>query len=134
MNDVPPRYLFLFFLLKPALHHAQAGMSEKRSALRMLFFKTTRQLQPIVLVDTNWQCFNLSAKMGITPIEMMTIPLWARKIKNPDESTGPLARPFACTAHSFACSTLLASLARSAALTCLLVRSLCSLPRSWDSA
>ena len=36
--------------------------------------------------------------------------------KNQDVSTGPLARPFARTAHSFACSALLASLARSAAL------------------
>ena len=58
---------------------------------------------------------------------------WARIIKNPDESTGPLARPFARTAHSFACSGLLASLAPSAALTRLLARSLRSLPRSWDS-
>ena len=32
-----------------------------------------------------------------------------------DVSTGPLARPFARTAHSFACSGLLASLAPSAA-------------------
>ena len=32
-------------------------------------------------------------------------------------STGPLARPFARTAHSFACSRLLALLAPSAALT-----------------
>ena len=37
--------------------------------------------------------------------------------KNPDCSTGSLARPFARTAHSFACSAILASLARSAALT-----------------
>ena len=42
------------------------------------------------------------------------------------------ARP-ARPAHSFACSALLALLARSAALTCLLARSLRSLPRSWDS-
>ena len=40
---------------------------------------------------------------------------------------------FANTAHSFACSTLLASQARSAVLTRLLARSLCSLPRSWGS-
>ena len=40
---------------------------------------------------------------------------------------------FAHTAHSFACSGLLASLAPSAALTRLLARSLRSLPRSWDS-
>ena len=47
-------------------------------------------------------------------------------------STGPFARPFACTAHSFICSTLLASLARSAALTRLLARSFCSLLNSWE--
>ena len=29
--------------------------------------------------------------------------LWSRIIKNPDESTGPLTLPFACTAHFFAC-------------------------------
>ena len=40
---------------------------------------------------------------------------------------------FARTAHSFACFRLLASLAHSAALTRLLARSLCSLPRSWES-
>ena len=37
------------------------------------------------------------------------------------------------TAHSFACSALLALLACSAALFLLLARSLCSLPRSWES-
>ena len=36
--------------------------------------------------------------------------------------------PIIRTAHSFACSTLLASLMGSAALTCLLARLLCSLP------
>ena len=40
------------------------------------------------------------------------------------------AHLFLRTAHSFACSALLASLARSAALTRLLAR---SLPRSWES-
>ena len=40
---------------------------------------------------------------------------------------------FTRTAHSFACSTLLVSLARSAALTCLLACSLCSLPHTWES-
>ena len=37
------------------------------------------------------------------------------------------------TAHSFACSGLLASLTLSAALTCSLAHSLRSLPRSWES-
>ena len=45
--------------------------------------------------------------------------LWARTTKNTDWSTGPLARPFAHTAHSFACSALLALLACSTALTLL---------------
>ena len=40
---------------------------------------------------------------------------------------------FTRTAHSFACTALLALLARSAALTHLLARSLHSLPRSWES-
>ena len=40
---------------------------------------------------------------------------------------------FARTAHSFACSELLASLTPPAALTPSLPRSLCSLPRSWES-
>ena len=43
---------------------------------------------------------------------------------NRDVGTGPLARPFARTALSFACSRLLASLAPSAALTHLLAPSL----------
>ena len=42
-------------------------------------------------------------------------------------------RSFARTAHSFACSGVLASLAPSAALTRSLARSLRSLPRSWES-
>ena len=49
-------------------------------------------------------------------------PLWSRIIKNPDLNTGPLACSFAHNAHSSACSTLLASLARSAALTYSLAR------------
>ena len=40
-----------------------------------------------------------------------------RSIKNPNVSTGPLARQFAHTAHSYAYSVLLPLLARSAALT-----------------
>ena len=40
---------------------------------------------------------------------------------------------FACKAHSFACSTLLVLLARSAALIRFLARSLRSVPCSWDS-
>ena len=42
-------------------------------------------------------------------------------------------RSFARTAHSFACSAVLALLARSASLTHSLARSLRSLPHSWDS-
>ena len=46
---------------------------------------------------------------------------------------GLLVCLFTPTAHSFACSALLALLALSAALTHSLARSRCSLPRSWDS-
>ena len=42
-------------------------------------------------------------------------------------------RSFACTAHSFTCSALLALLVRSAVLTHSLARSLCSHPSSWES-
>ena len=48
-------------------------------------------------------------------------------------ATRSSVRSFARTAHSFACSGLLALLAPSAALTCSLARSLCALPRSWES-
>ena len=48
-------------------------------------------------------------------------------------ATRSSVRSFAHTAHSFACSGLLASLAPSAALTRSLARSLRSHPRSWDS-
>ena len=36
---------------------------------------------------------------ALTAISMVSTPgaLWARSTKNPDESTGPLARPFACS-------------------------------------
>ena len=50
--------------------------------------------------------------------------LWSETNKNRDVNTGPLARPFARTAHSFACFGLLASLAPSAALIRSLARSL----------
>ena len=55
---------------------------------------------------------------------------WGRTAKNWDVSTGQLTRPFAGTAHSFACFGLLASLAPYAVLTYSVARSLCSLPRS----
>ena len=48
--------------------------------------------------------------------------LWSRTNKNSDVSNGPLAYPFARTAHSFACSRLLTLLAPSAALTHSLAR------------
>ena len=48
-------------------------------------------------------------------------------------ATRSSVRSFVRTAHSFACSGLLASLAPSAALTRSLARSLRPLPRSWDS-
>ena len=48
-------------------------------------------------------------------------------------ATRSSVRSFARTAHLFACSRLLALLAPSAALTRSLARSLCSLPRSWES-
>ena len=48
-------------------------------------------------------------------------------------ATRSSVRSFARTAHSFACSALLALLVRLAALTHLLAHSLCLLPRSWDS-
>ena len=59
--------------------------------------------------------------------------LWFKTAMNRDVGTGPLARPFAHTAHLFACFRLLALLAPSAALTRLVARSLRSLPRSWES-
>ena len=54
---------------------------------------------------------------------------WRRKYW----ATRSSVRSFARTAHSFACSGLLALLAPSAALTRSLPRSLRSLPRSWES-
>ena len=47
---------------------------------------------------------------------LSSIRLWSRRVKSRDVSTGPLARPLARTAHSFACSALVASLARPTAL------------------
>ena len=73
-----------------------------------------------------WECIR-------TDTDRTTDALWSITAKNTDCSTGSLARPFAGTTHSFACSGLLALFAPSTALTHLLARSLCSLPRSWDS-
>ena len=50
--------------------------------------------------------------------------LWSRIIENYNVSTGPLAPKFASSLTSFTRSALLASLTRSAALICLLARSL----------
>ena len=49
-----------------------------------------------------------------------SMALWSRTAKNPNVCTGPLAR----TTHSFARSTLLASIARSAVLNRSVARSL----------
>ena len=70
--------------------------------------------------------------VGPTKGEEKQSALWARLDSN-HWSTGLLARLFACTAHSSACSTLLALLACSASLTPSLARSLRSLLRSWKS-
>ena len=48
----------------------------------------------------------------------MRSALWFKTAMNRDVNTGPFARPFACTAHSFTCSALLQLLARSPALNC----------------
>ena len=75
-------------------------------------------------------------------MSLSRFPLWSSKTKNRDASTGKLARLsvylFACSAHSFVCSTLLAppcSLhpAGSALLTSLVCSTtlICSLPRSF---
>ena len=70
---------------------------------------------------------------------MMTTSLPCTVVWNKQESgrkylaTRSSVRSFARTAHSFACSRLLAMLAPSAALTRSLARSLRSLPRSWES-
>ena len=63
------------------------------------------------------------------------IARWSEKqeLRRKYWATRSSVRSFARTAHSFACSGLLASLAPSAALTRLLARSLRSLPRSWES-
>ena len=65
-----------------------------------------------------------------------TMALWPGTNKNRDVkywATRSSVRSFARTAHSFACSALLPSLAPSAALNHLLTRSLRSLPRLWES-
>ena len=61
-------------------------------------------------------------------IHYCTVAPWLRTAKNWNVRTGSLARSLVCsfarTAHSFACSTMLASLARSVVLICPLARSL----------
>ena len=61
---------------------------------------------------------------------LVAAALWSGTTKNPDVSTRMLAHPFAHTAHSFACSTLIALFARSAALIHWLA---CSYLSSWES-
>ena len=57
-------------------------------------------------------------------VECTCRPQWFRTAKNRDVRTMPLARRFACTTHTSACSALLVSLARSTALILSLASSL----------
>ena len=50
--------------------------------------------------------------------------LWVKITNNPDVITGPLARLFACTVHSFPCSAMLAALTHSLAPSCSLLPTL----------
>ena len=78
----------------------------------------------------------LLLSLPLSPHFLTILPLWLRTTESSDIDTGPLAqsspiRSFAGTAHLFGCSTLLASLACSAAvLICLLAGSL-KLVRKW---
>ena len=128
-----------------------------RIILAILAAHLSKWIRPLssILITSNTECFffgqfagNPSVKRDcqtclIIPHRLQinsdntatatTAALWSGTNKNRDVSTGPFAHPFARTAHSLTCSALLASLARSAALTRSLARSLRLLPRSWES-
>ena len=75
-------------------------------------------------------CFEPQSR-SVFPFFIFSFPLWSRTTKNTDRSTRPLACPFTCSQAPRTRSLVsLASLARFAALTCLVARSLCSLPYS----
>jgi len=88
------------------------------SVLAELSQKTREQLKPN---------HEHTAKMG----EISYIALWARINKNTDWSTGSLAHPFAHSLARLTHSALLASLARSTALTYLLTLLTPSLVGQW---
>ena len=52
----------------------------------------------------------LHSELNLRKEEKKEVALWAKIIKNPDASIGPLVHLFARTTHSFACSAQLASL------------------------
>ena len=68
--------------------------------------------------DEGWDVSTVAVDWSI--LTLPSIALWARTTKNTDRATRSSVCSFACTAHLFACSALLA-------------RSLRSLPRSWES-
>ena len=85
-------------------------------------------------------CFRMSLGRRETKLSVLLFPLRRPTVGHINQEYRLKYRAirssicsFARTAHSFACSALLALLARSAALTRTLARSLHSIPRLWDS-
>ena len=135
---------------------ARSATASKRTVGQADAMKSTRTLQTaLILVDfyifflkrlryhtelsRNTSCARSYERVSsirhyISPVRLhCTVVQSSHESRRKYWATRSSVRLFARTAHSFACSGLFASLALSAALTRLLVRSLRSLPRSLDS-
>ena len=74
----------------------------RKMLCRVVASDVSAQLQ--VISYSRFRTKTMALSMVSAPVTPSRIPLWLRRAINRDASTGPLARPFARTAQSFACS------------------------------
>ena len=136
LNLSLPLSLSFCSLLSPSLTGLPDQPAEIRSGVG-LFFAAWCQRKIVSVFSTF--CVLRGNNNNDAAVTSTSFPiagaLWSGTNKNRDEYwvTRSSIRSFARTAHSFACSGLLPSLAPSAALNRFLTRSLRSLPRLWES-
>ena len=95
------------------------------SPLRPIHHYQNLLCQHLSQTNTEWVAWDRdTTTVKLAPMHSRPAARWFRIAMNRDVSTGSLARPFARTAHSYARSPVLASLARSAALIRSFARSL----------
>ena len=112
--------------------HRQNRMKKKLRRVVKMKFSNVPKEQMLKSAD-NEARFRGQAWRVLDGEYQRTVVWNSQKSRRKYWATRSSVRSFTRTAHSLACSRLLASLAPSAALTRSLARSLRSLPRSWES-